>query len=41
MGIDLYKMFATILADRKYEDFMDEDKQTNLKERLSVQTSFD
>ena len=41
MGIDSYKMFATILADRNYDDMMDEDKQVNLKERMEVQTSFE
>ena len=36
MGVDLYKMFATLLADRKYDDVMDDTKQTNMKERMQV-----
>ena len=36
MGVDLYDMFAAMVADRTYEDLMDKEKKHQLKSRLSV-----
>ena len=31
MGVDLYDMFAAMVADRRYDDLMDKDKKHLLK----------
>ena len=36
MGVDLYDMFAAMVADRDWEAMMNEKKKHNLKERLEV-----
>ena len=39
MGIDLYKMFVEIAAEKSYEDVMDEGKANNMKSRLEPSNS--
>ena len=36
MGVDLYDMFAAMVADRDWEAMMNEKKKHDLKERLEV-----
>ncbi len=37
MGVDLYDIFAAMVADRRWDDLMNEDKKHNLKKRLGVE----
>ena len=37
LGAELHELFAAMMADRKYEDLMDESKKLNLKSRLKDQ----
>lgn len=34
LGADLHELFAAMIADRRYEDLMDESKKLNMKSRL-------
>lgn len=34
LGADLHELFAAMMADRKYEDLMDDTKKLNMKSRL-------
>jgi len=38
LGVDLYDLFAGMVADRKYEDIMDKDNHS-LKSRMKVDYS--
>ena len=39
MGIEKYKLFATILTDKKYDDIMDKEKKYWLKERMAAEAN--
>lgn len=36
LGADLHELFTAMIADRKYEDLMDESKKLNIKTRLDA-----
>jgi len=39
MGVDMYDLFASMVADRSYEDIMDKGKANNLKGRMQIDYS--
>lgn len=36
VGVDLYEIFALLVADRRWEDMMNKEKKHDLKNRLNA-----